>query len=156
MAATTQDLKAILDELGLRYQPLGGDLVVLFFETEVYRNPSGEPTMNIVLGLAEEGRYFMAFVPNAFQTQKEHVKSLLEFCTRAQWHLKLMRLAVDEEDGELRPSVEFPIEDSELTARQVARCIEGLGYFLETYYPAISQILESGHAEESLLPWNAA
>lgn len=154
MATTFEELKGLLNELGLTYHPLDDDSLLLLFETETYRNPAGENMMAIVVQLTEEGRYLSIFAPDAFKIGSEHLDECLRFFNTVQWYTKLMRVAVDPENGEARPGIEMPIEDARLTAAQLGRCIEGVGYFLETFHTPITQLVETGTMDEELLPWH--
>lgn len=64
-----------------------------------------------------------------------------------QWQTKLIQFEYDRNDGEIRPIVEFPIEDSTLTARQLMRCILGLVEIIDNYYPVLRWALDEGVVE---------
>ncbi len=61
-----------------------------------------------------------------------------------QWKTKLIQFEYDSSDGEIRPMIEFPIEDSRFTSKQMMRCIHGLLSLVDEYAPVINKAKETG------------
>ena len=60
------------------------------------------------------------------------------------WRTKLIKFEYDEQDGEIRALVEFPLEDAALTQKQFLRCLNGLVQIVDEYHPAIQSAIEGG------------
>ncbi|CAN5534211.1 hypothetical protein BH23BAC4_BH23BAC4_15470 [soil metagenome] len=144
MPADPLQVTALLDEIGLRYHPTELGDIILTFHTAKYRNPEGEDRLMVVIRLEEEGEYFKLFAPDAFKVGQDNVDAFLRACAIVQWHTKLIQFEFDDNDGEIRPIVEFPLEDAPLTLRQLQRCIHGLVALLEEYYPVLDQAARLG------------
>jgi hypothetical protein len=56
-----------------------------------------------------------------------------------QWETKLIQFEYDDTDGEIRPIVEWPVEDGTVTSMQLARAILGLVMIVDRYYPVLEQ-----------------
>jgi len=145
MAMTIQEVERHLQAEGLKYQRIRDAAVGLVFgDLRRYRNPEGEPRLLVVVSLEENGEYLKVFAPQAFTAQGPHVDDFLRACAMIQWATKLIQFEYDPSDGEIRPIVEFPIEDGTVTQKQLARCVHAVVGLLEEYYPALQQALETG------------
>ena len=148
MAATVPEVTQFLDELDLTYNVTERDDIVLTFTTETYHDMDGEPRLLLVIRLEEEGEYFKLFAPEAFAvTDGVHLDAFLRACAIVQWRTKLIQFEFDERDGEIRPIVEFPLEDAPLTQSQVRRCIVGMVQLLEEFYPTLDRALSHGEVD---------
>ena len=58
---------------------------------------------------------------------------------------------LDVNDGEVRPTIDFPIEDGDLTAKQVFRCCQTLAQVLDGLDPFIRHSLLFAEVHEDLL-----
>lgn len=143
MPTTLQEIAGFLDDSGLRHD-LRDEHLLIPFETDAYRNPDGEPTLLLAIRLEEDGRYFKLFAPTAFRAVGEFRDAFLRAAAIVQWKTKLVQFEFDEDDGEVRPIVEFPLEDAPLTRRQLDRCIRGLVQLLEVYATPLRTALVTG------------
>ncbi len=152
MAVTLRMLRQMLDELELNYDVASDTEIALGFQTHNYRNLNGEPSLLMVLALEEDGEYFKAFCPQAFRATGEHADVFLKLCLIIQWQTKLIQFEYDHTDGEIRPIVEFPLEDASMTTTQLARVIYGMAGLLDEYYPVMAHALSTGEIRASLFP----
>lgn len=143
MATSLREVSGFLDDLGLQHE-VQDDHVLLPFSTEHYRDPDGEASLLLAIRLEEGGQYFKLFAPNAFRVGGEHTDAFLRAAAIVQWKTKLVQFEFDEVDGEVRPIVEFPIEDARLTAGQLGRCVHGLVQLLESYAAPLQKALDTG------------
>lgn len=143
MATSLREVSGFLDDLGLQHE-VQEDHVLLPFATEHYRDPDGEASLLLAIRLEENGQYFKLFAPNAFRIGGEHTDAFLRAAAIVQWKTKLVQFEFDETDGEVRPIVEFPIEDARLTAGQLGRCVHGLVQLLESYAEPLQEALDTG------------
>jgi hypothetical protein len=143
MATTLHDVSAYLDGLGLRHE-VRDEHILIPFATEHYRDLDGEASLLIAIRIEEEGRYFKLFAPNAFRATGPYADAFLRAAAIVQWRTKLVQFEFDEADGEVRPIVEFPLEDAPLTAAQLSRCVRGLVQLLEVYAEPLRTALDTG------------
>jgi hypothetical protein len=85
-------------------------------------------TLLVVIQLDEEGRFFKLFAPEVLAGVKDHPHktAILQTMLSISWETKMLQWEYDPSDGEIRAIIEFPIEDSTLTAQQFNRCFDGL------------------------------
>lgn len=144
MAVTIDEIAALLSALDYKFHKKDEHTILFAMEMPTYRGPQGEDHLRLVIRLSEEGRYFELFSPFAFRAVGPFVDVFLRACAIIQFRTKLVQFEYDESDGEVRPIIEFPIEDGTLTAQQLKRCITGLCRLVETYYPTLKKALDEG------------
>lgn len=147
MAMTIDEIAALLDEMDLKYEKKSDTMIFTGFRTETFRHPQGGPGVPLIIELSENGEYFKLFSPMAFQVQGEHVDAFLKACMMIQWKTKLIQFEYDADDGEIRPIVEFPIEDGRITKTQLQRCLVGIVKILDEYFPTLEQAARTGVIE---------
>ena len=138
----------MLDGLDIQYRHRDDEAIYILFETRQYRNPEGEPALWMIISLDEGGEYFKIFAPNAFTADGNHPDIFLKACLVVQWRTKLIQFEYDDTDGEIRPIIEFPIEDGSLTAQQLKRCIGSMVQLIDEYAPFLERALEEGVIEK--------
>ena len=144
MATSTPEISILLDELEIRHRVTEEGHVAIAYRTDVYRDPTGMAHLMLIIALEEDGEYFKLFAPGAFDARGPHIDAFLRAVAIVQWRTKLVQFEFDDRDGEIRPIVEFPLEDSAMTARQLGRCVHGLVRLIDTYYPSLSRALDTG------------
>ena len=144
MAMTREELEQLLTEMDLKFEVRGPAQLALIFRTQGYRHPDGEPYLLLVLELEEEGEYLRLFAPSAFVARGAYVDTFLRACAMVEWETKLIQFEYDDEDGEVRPMIEFPLEDGKVTRLQLERCIRSLCALLETFYVPLQKALDEG------------
>jgi hypothetical protein len=135
---------AMLEARGLRYQQRDDETILTGFATKNYRDSDGDLHLSVVVRISEGGEYFSLFAPLAYRVPEERAGTFLTACAMIQWRTKLIQFEYDAEDGEVRPVVEFPLEDAHLTERQVMRCLSGLVQLVDEYHPTLQTVLEDG------------
>ncbi len=148
MATSLQEVSRMLDSVGIRYERHAGpgDAIVFGFETKHYRDRNGRKGLLMVIKLEEDGEYFKLFAPMAYQVSRENAHPTLLMTAAAQWFTKLIQFEYDPSDGEIRPIIEFPIEDGTLTTRQLLRCIHGMVQLVDDMDDVIRPAVERGEA----------
>lgn len=149
MPTSHADLTRHLDALHLSYTTPDDETVVLGFETERYVNPEGERRVLIVCKIDEGGEFVSFFAPGAFVPSAEHLDVFLRACMIVQWETKLIQFEFDRTSSEITAVVEIPVEDSELTERQVRRCVTGLVNLLDEFYEPLRRAAEDGEIDFS-------
>lgn len=150
MATTIDEVKGFLDEHDLKYGvDEGRNAILVGFECNagesVYRDVDGDPSIRIVIQVLEQGAFLTVCAPNAWNIAEcPHKPAVFEALTAIQMQFKMLRFDYDPTDGELRPNVELPIEDSSLTSRQLHRMIHGILGAVERFHPVIRHAMEHG------------
>ncbi|MEA1052382.1 hypothetical protein U5801_21610 [Lamprobacter modestohalophilus] len=150
MATSLDTIARYLDDKHLSYEILPDqDIIVTGMQTETYRDRDGDPHLQIAIELGEQGEFFRILVPNAFQYQGENKYALMQLCMMIHYRYKFVRMSYDDNDGEFRAEISFPIEDSELTSNQFYRIFGAVLFFMEHFYSAFKTAIESGKIELS-------
>ena len=151
MAVTISELKELLSAIP-SYKLLPGpndQSVGLLFLTENFKNlVDGEKKIVVFVALEQDGRYIKVLSPQAFKVKRgRHVDDFWKACMMIQWKTKLIQFEYDDTDGEVRPIVEWPIEDGGLTSMQLRRAIDGLVQLVDHYAPALELAATKGRIE---------
>ena len=123
MATSIDELKSQLNELDYNFVEHDESTLVLDFKTKTYRDPDGDPMVTLVIQLSEEGEHFRIFAPKAFNVEGPKKDVYLRAFMDIQSNTSFLRFGYDDEDGEVRPMIDFAIEDAELTQLQLRKCI---------------------------------
>jgi hypothetical protein len=147
MATTLAEISGFLRKEELRFEQLSENKIRFGIATRNYVNPRGAKGLTMIVELSEDGEYFALFAPMAFQISGPHVDEFLRACMMFQWRTKLIQFEFDEMDGEIRPVIEFPLEDAPLTHKQFMRCVVGLLNLVDEVSPVLTKALETGQVE---------
>lgn len=144
MATTLAEIKGLLEAKKIKFGEVNEHTLVLWYGTEKYTDSDGDKALKIAIELTEDGEYIRIFSPKAFTVSGANVPAFLQACMEIQWKTKLIQFEYDRNDGEIRPIIEFPIEDSALTPRQLYRCILGIVKIIDEYYLVLMKALNEG------------
>jgi len=144
MPVTAQELEGMLKQSELRFEQKGLGTFVLAFKTRNFKDTQGRDALLVAIQLDEDGGYIKFFAPLAFTIQGPHADAFLKACMQIQWMTRLIQFEFDANDGEVRPMVEFPIEDGKITLRQFQRCLYGLTSLVDDAYPTLKRALDTG------------
>lgn len=146
MSITLDQLEQLLKAVGIEhYQRDDARSCVVFgMTTEHYARPDGQKSLLVVAEVSENGEYFKLFAPMAYKVEGKNLDPFLRTCMIIQWMTKLVQFEYDSTDGEIRPIIEFPIEDGSLTAKQLGRSVGGLVQLIEQYSEELHAALEQG------------
>ncbi len=147
MAMTIEEVEALLTEIGFRFQRGPRAQVGMRFGMKQYLDRDGDKDLLVLVDLLENGEYLKVFAPMAFKATGDHADAFLRACSMVQWRTKLIQFEFDATDGEIRPIVEFPLEDGKVTRKQLERCIVGLAGIIDEYYPVLVRALKDGVVE---------
>jgi hypothetical protein len=74
----------------------------------------------------------------------------LESFAYLSWRLKMVDFEYDPSDGEIRPTLDFPIEDGTVTLRQLQRSVTIIPRILDQFHDTIVQIIDNKEFDENL------
>lgn len=101
----------------------------------------------IFINLKENSEYFQMVAPELLTGIKDHIYKGVLFQTllALSWETKMVRWEYNLLDGEVRASIDFPLEDGILTQRQFDRCLDSLIRLVdELAVPRLKTVLEIG------------
>jgi hypothetical protein len=142
MGITLDQIATYLVPQGLAYQ-VQSDKSRILVRLEL---PSAENFL-VVIQLDEDGRFFKLFAPEVLAGVKEHPHktAILQTMLSISWETKMLQWEYDPSDGEIRAIIEFPLEDSTLTAQQFNRCFDGLVEIVGDWaLPRLHAVMETG------------
>ena len=153
MAITKQYILSLLEEAALHYEvhEQTGEPIVLF-RSSSYVNQNGNNIIMIVIQLSESGEYIKFFLPCAYYlSTDETAYAALKTFASISWQIKMVDFELDVNDGEIRPTIDFPIEDGNLTAKQVLRCCQTLAQVIDGLDPFIRHAILFAEVHEDLV-----
>ncbi len=141
MATTLPFIAHCLEQRGWKYN----------FDADKCRIITGVKAENIddfgiCIQLSENGE-FLQFVAPQLLAVKDclHKGVLFQTMLAISWEIKMLRFEYDPTDGEVRASIELPIEDSQLTERLFNRCLSGLIELVDSIaMPRLNAVLATG------------
>ncbi|AFZ11540.1 hypothetical protein Cri9333_0594 [Crinalium epipsammum PCC 9333] len=154
MATTLEVLAKYLNVRGWKYR-------VDAAKSRIITGVKAENVEDFVISiqLSENGEFLQLIAPQLLSV-KNHVYKGIVFQTLLSitWEHKMLRFEYDRTDGEVRASIELPLEDAILTERQFNRALEGLIDLVDRItMPRVQAVLATGvdpgnkNLEENLL-----
>lgn len=152
MAVTLSTVKEFLDQMELKYDVReDDDYIITGFKTEHYLDKDGDKHLTVIIALLENGEYVKVLAPRAYSYKEtEHLSALMKALLVMSYRTKLVQWEYDPSDGEVRAMIEFPLEDSTLTKKQLGRCIFGLVQLLDDYHDVFIHAVETGELDLNL------
>jgi hypothetical protein len=154
MATSIEEIKGFLREEGKKFREIPGkNFLRTGFITDNYTDNEGEKLCSLVVAVEEDGEFLKILAPKVYQFSKDassyNKMALFQTLLQISWDTKMVQFEYDPDDGEVRAIIEFPIEDSTLTSKQLMRCIYGITGVLEKYHEQITDAMRSGLTPET-------
>lgn len=150
MPTSIEQVQEFLDEFDLRYRvDPDHDAVLIGFdidpEASAFRDPDGDPCVRLVIRVLEHGEFLTVFCPWGWNVDDCPNRSVVfEALAAIQCQYKMLRFDYDPQDGEIRPNVELPVEDAEITSRQFHRLIHGMLHGVQRFDGVIRHAMKTG------------
>lgn len=150
MPTSIEQIQTFLDEYSLNYRlDEEHDAILIGFglnpESTTFRDVDGDPGIQFVIRVLERGEFLAIFTPQAWNVEDcPHKAAVFEAIASIQAQYKMLRFDYDPSDGEIRPNVELPLEDSELTSRQFHRLMHGMLHGVPRFDRVIRHAIETG------------
>ena len=145
MPSSINELSTLLDSAGIKHRQKD-DYIRTGFSTDLYEDDDGDFGVNIVLRLEENGELLRIQAPMAYRLPKdaspETQLAVLRTINQLHWESKILQVEMDSEDGEIRLSIDFPIEDGQLTETQLARMVRLILSLIDQGHLALRDALE--------------
>ena len=149
MGSTLEQISEYLNSEDLKHRiDKDRDVIITGFGTEQYIDKDGEHHLGMVISLEENGEFLKIFTPQCYSALDETNRpALLQTLLMVSWKTKMIQFEYDDSDGEIRAIIEFPLEDAELTRRQLLRAVQALVQIVDKYHPVIYKALREGVIE---------
>lgn len=149
MATTIEEVVSFLSDEGLRYSHSeGNDYLRTGFTTQKYVDADGEKLLHLVVAVEEQGKFIKIAAPAAYHFHHDgtsfHKLALFQTLLQICHMTKMVQFEYDPDDGDIQAIVEFPVEDADLTRKQLMRAIYTLVDALEEYHTAIHDAITGG------------
>lgn len=149
MATTIEEVVSFLSDEGLRYSHSeGNDYLRTGFTTQKYVDADGEKLLHLVVAVEEQGKFIKIAAPAAYHFHHDgtsfHKLALFQTLLQICHMTKMVQFEYDPDDGDIQAIVEFPVEDADLTRKQLMRAIYTLVDALEEYHAAIHDAITGG------------
>lgn len=149
MATSIEEIVSFLNEEGLRYAHAeGNDYVRTGFTTKNYVDAEGAKLLHLVIAVEEQGKFIKIAAPAAYHFNHDgtsfHKLALFQTLLQICHMTKMVQFEYDPDDGDIQAIVEFPVEDAEITRKQLMRAVYTLTDALEEYHTAIHDAITGG------------
>lgn len=147
MATTFGKIISIMkgeENLRFKTHPRKSEALVII-PTREFTNIQGDKMIPLFVNIHEHGELIKITAPCVFRLQNcnhpiELTKALLELSFKT----KLIRWQLDGKDGEIRASVDIPLENAKLKRKQFLRSLYTIPMILDQYYQSIKDAMENG------------
>jgi len=145
MAINLERLEGFFVEAGLKYRLEDAGHLLTAFATEHYEHADGRRGVAVAVTVSDDGELLEFTAPRLYDARRcrdpgRLFQALLDISMRT----KLVRFEHDPDDGEIRCTVAFPVEDGGLTRRQFRRLLEAIPRAVDRWHAVIRLALEEG------------
>ena len=150
MPTTIQQVTDFLDEFDLTYDVKEEyEAIGIGFSLDesstTYRDHDGDAHVQLVIRVVEDGEFVAVLAPQAWNIGAcPHKAAVFEALVALQARFKLLRFDYDPDDGEIRPNVELPVEDSSLSSKQFHRLMHAVIIGVQRLDRVIRHAMENG------------
>ena len=146
MPTTVEEIAGFLDNNSVLYDiRKESNDIICCFRTTTYIDKGGDYILPIVIVLEEEGRFIKMFVPNCYTYKNsKYGKEFFQTLLAISFHTKMLQFECDQEAQTIYAMVEYPLEDSILTEKQLMRSLRSLASLIDRFDEAIRLVLGSG------------
>ena len=147
MSTSLDEICSLLDAAKIRYGRRE-DRIRTGFETDLYEDREGDNCLHMAIWPEDDGEtlrvqaYGTYLLPPAQFPEK--LAAVQRTINQINWETKLAHLEMDIQDGEIRISVDIPLEDAKLTERQLMRAVKMLPDLADRRHAAMRQALDAG------------
>lgn len=146
MATTIEEVAQFLDNQEVQYErDTQRNVIITAYNTEQYVDDEERNKLGMLIRLEENGEFIKIFAPQCYSCPDEANRAAVtQTLLMISWKTKMVQFEFDANDGEIRAIVEFPLEDAELTERQLMRAIIALVQVVDKFHPVIHLALTEG------------
>jgi len=144
----------MISAAGYNFNDEGDHEIYLWIDgMKTYRDSSGNDIAFVILYLLSSGKHIQIFSPSCFDVPEEPEREGLFFkaCTILNWKSSMCKYKYEHMHGFLEAVVDYPIDDSIMTQKQLITCINELIYMLNLSYPLFDKIAKEGVMDLDLI-----
>lgn len=145
MAINLEQLEAYFVEAGLKYRLEEEGHVLTGFATSTYESEDGRHGVAVAVSVSEDGEFLEFTAPHLYDARRCCNRGVLfQVLLDITLRTKLVRFEHDPDDGEIRATVAYPVEDGGLTRRQFRRMLEAIPLAIDRWHPVIRLAIDEG------------
>jgi len=145
MSINLERLEAMFVEAGLKYRREDAGHLVTSFATSTYDNEDGRRGMAIAVTVSENGEFLEFTAPRLYDARcTRDPGRLFQALLNVTMRTKLVRFEHDPDDGEIRCTVSYPVEDGGVTPRQFRRLLEAIPKAVDRWHPVFRHAINEG------------
>ena len=152
MAMTPSQLGALLKKVGVNAEFNEEDQYFVFsLGTEVFKDQEGDNCLLMAIDIWEDGEFLQFICPRLYNVKDcPHKAAVFEAALVMAWRTKSLGYEYHPDSGELRAVFELPLEDAQLTERQLGRILKMVYDLVEAYDPVIRSAIATGKIDMEL------
>ncbi len=152
MGMTPSQIGALLKRIGLTAEFNEEHKYFVFsLATEVFKDDDGDTCLLMAIDIWEDGEFLQFICPRLYNIKEcPHKAAVFEAALVMAWSTKSIGFEYHQDSGEVRAVFEIPLEDAQLTERQLARILSMLRELVETYDPVIRLAIATGKIDMTL------
>ena len=155
MPTSIEQVTEFLESEGLNFE-VDDKIIRTGFHTEHYRDPDGDQGVRIVIAVEEDGEFIKIVAPMIYKyPEGPHKAVLFQLLLMISWQTKMLQYEYDANDGEVRAIIEFPLEDSTLTQKQLARCMHWIAQATDENHAHVVAAMTKGELPKPKAPVDA-
>lgn len=144
MATTINQISEMLGEQGVKLQ-IKGDYIVTGFPTREYVDEDGDHGVGLILDAQENGEFIKIFTLSLYESNTpEHELAILKTCMNVSRQIKMVQCLYDSESGAVCMQIDIPLEDNQLTVKQLMRAIFCLIQAIDRFDGALRSAVQFG------------
>jgi hypothetical protein len=154
MSTNIEEVKAHLSELGFKFVEKNGYIGLKITGMPNYTNPEdGKNELFICILVVNNGEVVKLVCPHAYKFSNNassyNKLALMQTLLQIAYSTNLLQLEYDPDDGEIRVTVDIPIIDSRLTAKQLEFALDCIMHGLDNEHHKIVDAMRHGLTPES-------
>ena len=148
MATSYDQIVKFLKNQELKHKYVDDDedheLIITGSATKNFVDDDGDNQIRIFIELREDGEFIRFIAPQMYKYTGPHKEKVFQLCLMIMWSTKMMQYEYDPSDGEIRMTIEWPLEDAELTEKQMMRVLAAIVQFADEYHSAFKTAMATG------------
>lgn len=151
MATTLGKLEQLFEAIGWKYkqhQDTPGSAegyLYASFPTREYRDAEGDSVVTFVFNVQESGELIKIIIPRLYSCiNPQFRRAFFEVAIRKTFEKKLCFYDYDHRDGEIRMLLDLPLEDTQLSERQLKRIVQSMLLHVDANDEAVRAAVEKG------------
>jgi len=144
MATTINQISEMLSEHGVKVR-IEDDRIKTGFSTQQYVDKDGDHCVGLTLDAQESGEFIKIYTHSLYESNTpEHELAILKTCMQVNWQIKMVQCLYDSESGALCMQIDIPLEDNQLTVKQLMRAIFCLVQTVDRFDEALRSAVQFG------------